>query len=124
MQKMSDPFDIDKIRGWIADALAYSGGTHEVEDVLEGIRSGRMQLWPAKRGCAVTEIIEFPRKRVLHVFLAAGEMDQILDMLESAKEWGRQQGCTGFTIAGRKGWKRVLAKHGFVETMTLLEARI
>lgn len=116
--------DMLKIRGWIADALEYSGGTHTVDDVVEGIVSGRMQLWPAERGCAVTEVISYPRKKVLHVFLAAGEMDQIVDMLDSAKAWGRDQGCDAFTIAGRKGWKRVLAKHGFQETFTVLETQL
>lgn len=116
--------DMDQIRKWIADALEYSGGTHTVDDVIDGIVSGHMQLWPAPRGCAVTEIVSYPRKKVLHVFLAAGEMDQIVDMLESAKDWGRQQGCDAFTIAGRKGWKRVLAKHGFNETFTVLETSL
>ena len=75
---MSDLLNIGKIRGWIADALQYSGGTHTVDDVIERIMSGHLQLWPAERGCAVTEIVVYPRKKVLHVFLAAGEMDQII----------------------------------------------
>ena len=118
---MSDLFDVEKIRGWIADALQYSGGTHTVDDVIERIMSGHLQLWPAERGCAVTEIVVYPRKKVLHVFLAAGEMDQIIAMIDSAIDWGKTQGCTGMTIAGRHGWSRVLAKYGYKPVMTVLE---
>jgi hypothetical protein len=111
-------------RKWIEDALEYSGGSHVFEDVVEGITSGRMQLWPAERGCAVTEIVVFPRKKVLNCFLAGGEMDAITDMLDAAKDWGRAQGCVGLTLAGRPGWERVLRDKGFKKTMTVLEVEI
>lgn len=112
---------IDDNRHHIEAALAYSGGTHDFDDVKQSIISGQMQIWPAARGCAVTEIVVYPKKQVLHVFLAAGEMDQIVDMIDSAVEWGKQQGCVGMTIAGRHGWSRVLAKHGYKAVMTVLE---
>ena len=118
---MSAAAELIRSRKWIEDALGYSGGTHTFEDVVAGIVSGRMQFWPAERGCAVTEIVVYPRKRVLHVFLAGGEMDQILDMIGDATEWSKGQGCTSMTIAGRHGWQRVLAKHGYRAVMTVLE---
>ena len=108
-------------RKWIEDALGYSGGTHGFQDVVDGVLSGRMQLWPAERGCAVTEIVIYPKKSVLHVFLAAGEMETIINMIDSAVAWGKTQGCTSMTIAGRRGWERVLAKHGYKPVMTVLE---
>lgn len=113
--------DMEKVRGWIADALEYSGGTHTVDDVLDRILTGHLQLWPGERGCAVTELVVYPRKKVLHVFLAAGEMEQIIDMIDSAIAWGKSQGCTSMTIAGRKGWERVLARYGYKPVMTVLE---
>jgi hypothetical protein len=115
---------LEHCRKWIEDALEYSGGTHDFQDVADGILSGRMQLWPAEKGCAVTEIVEFPKKRTLNVFLAGGEMDTIVDMLKSAETWGKAQGCSAMTVAGRKGWKRVLAPHGFNEVFTVLELKI
>jgi len=79
-----------------------------------------MQFWPAPRGCAVTEIIKYPQKKVLHIFLAGGDMDQILDMDSSAVEFAKMNGCTGMSIAGRRGWKRVLKNKGYEETFTVL----
>lgn len=118
---MSAAAELLRCRPWIEDALAYSGGTHTFEDVVAGIAESRMQFWPAPRGCAVTEIVVYPRKRVLHVFLAGGEMGQILDMIDSAVEWSKTQGCASMTIAGRHGWQRVLAEHGYRPVMTVLE---
>ena len=115
---------LQKCRKWIEDALEYSGGTHTFDDVAEGILNGHMQLWPTDRGCAVTEIVVYPKKKVLHVFLAAGEMDQLIDMIESASIWGRTQGCTSMTTSGRKGWKRVLSGEGWKEVMVVMEKEL
>ena len=116
--------ELERCRPWIEAALEYSGGTHTFDDVVDGITSGRMQLWPAPRGCATTEIVLYPRKKVLHVFLAGGDMDQILDMIDSAAAWGRTQDCTALTLAGRLGWQRVLDKHGFTPVLVTMERNI
>jgi len=112
---------IDQHRHHIEAALKYSGGTHTFEDVKRMVMDGKAQLWPAPRGCAVTEIIQYPRKRVLHCFLAAGELDQITDMIESAKAWGIAQGCESLTLSGRHGWKRALAPRGFKPVLVTME---
>lgn len=112
--------ELVRCKPWIEAALEYSGGTHLYEDIVKSIVSGHMQLWPAENGCAVTEIIVFPRKKVLHVFLAGGELTQITDMDDSAANFAKSQGCTGMTLAGRKGWSRVLKAKGWAEAFTTL----
>jgi hypothetical protein len=112
---------IDANRHHIEAALKYGGNTHTFEDVRDMILAGTAQIWPAPRGCAVSEVITYPRKRVLNVWLAAGEMDQIIDMIDSAIAWGKSQGCDAMTLSGRVGWQKVLAKHGFKPTMMTLE---
>lgn len=112
--------EIQRCLPWIADALAYSGGTHAPTDVIEAILKGTMQLWPGPEACAVTEIVVYPNRKVLHVFLAAGKMEGIVDMQQSAEEWGKLQGCTAMTIAGRKGWARVLKDVGYEEKYVTL----
>ena len=41
-------------------------------------------------------------------------------MDDSAVEFAKMNGCTGMSIAGRKGWKRVLKDKGYLETFTVL----
>ena len=105
--------ELSRCRGWIEDALEYCNGTHIFEDVVKAIAESRMQLWPAPRGCMVTEIVVYPRKKVLNIFLAGGELDQLLDMNEDITAWAKAQGCTGGTMIGRVGWKKVLEPMGW-----------
>lgn len=105
--------DLTRCRAWIEAALEYSGGTHNFDDVAEGLASGKMQLWPAPKGCIVTEIVVYPRKKVLNVFLGAGELDQLMDMHKDVIAWSKAQGCVAVTITGRHGWKKPLTKHGW-----------
>ena len=100
-------------RNWIESALEYSGGTHDYMNIVDGVLSGHMQLWMGDAGCAVTEIIVYPKRKILHVFLAAGDMEQILDFEESAIEFGKMNGCDGMSIAGRPGWQKILGKRGW-----------
>ena len=109
---------------WIDDALAYSGGTHEFAHVLQCILNGTMQLWPSEKGCIVTEIVTYPQKRVLHIFLAGGELDQILDMEESLIHFGKANGCTSLTLAGRKGWVRTLKNRNWEEQFAVVGKEI
>lgn len=113
--------NLEEYREWIEAALGYSGGTHNFDDIAAGIASGHMQLWPTKKACAVTEIVLYPQKKVLHVFLAAGDLDQITDAIGAVEEWGRAQGCESLTMNGRNGWQRVLNKRGWTSTMVTME---
>ena len=105
--------ELARCRAWIEAALEYSGGTHNFDDVAEALASGKMQLWPAPKGCIVTEIVVYPRKKVLNVFLGAGELDQLMDMHKDVIAWSKAQGCVAVTITGRHGWKKPLTKHGW-----------
>lgn len=113
MTDMKPINEMDRCRKWIEDALEYSGGTHTFQDIADGVAEGRMQLWPAPRGCIVTEIVVYPRKKYLNLFLAGGELDQLLDMNESITAWAKQWGCDGGMMSGRSGWKKPLEKLGW-----------
>tara|TARA_B100000575_G_C23143794_1_gene666969 strand:- start:1635 stop:2006 length:372 start_codon:yes stop_codon:yes gene_type:complete len=105
--------ELERCKPWIEAALEYSGGTHTFDDVKENIIKGIMQLWPSPRGCIVTEIVIYPRKRVLNVFLAGGELDQILDMDSDVKAWAKAQGCVEARMSGRVGWQKPLKSLGW-----------
>lgn len=105
--------ELERCRPWIEAALEYCGGTHAWEDVVNGIMSSKMQLWPAERGCMVTEIVIYPRKKVLNIFLAGGELDQLLDMNDDVGIWAKSHGCEAATMSGRLGWKKPLIPEGW-----------
>jgi hypothetical protein len=105
--------DLEEYRPQIEAALAHGGDTHLFEDVVQGVIEGRMQAWLNEDTIAITEVVLFPRKKTLHCFLAGGQLRRVIEMMPSAIAWGQAQGCTAFTIAGRKGWIRVLSKYGW-----------
>lgn len=105
--------ELIRCRTWIEAALEYSGGTHNFADIVQGIHSNKMQLWPSAKGCIVTEIVVYPRKKLINIFLGGGELNQILDMHSDVISWAKQQGCSGMTMTGRLGWKKPLAEYGW-----------
>jgi len=113
MPKDTQVNELERCRPWIEAALEYSGGTHDFDDVAKGILDGSMQLWPSPRGCIVTEIVIYPKKKVLNVFLGGGELDQLLDMHNDVTDWAKRYGCEALTITGRFGWKKPLKAHGW-----------
>lgn len=123
-QEISLIDELQRCRPWIEAALERSGGTHIFEDIVDAVIEGRMQFWPASDACAITEVIVFPRKKVLHVFLAGGKMETIVDMNDSAVEWAKLIGCDGMSIAGRKGWVKVLKKKGWRESFVSLALEV
>ena len=117
---MSRP-ELERCRPWIEAALVYSGGTHTFDDVADMIKTGRLQLWPAPKGCLVTEILVYPRKTVLNVFLGGGDLDQLADMHGDVIAWAKAQGCTAATIQGRKGWERAFRSYGWQARHVVLQ---
>jgi hypothetical protein len=115
---------IEANRHLIEDALRYNSGTHVYEDIEKAVIAGEMQIWPTPNSCAVTEIAVYARKKVLHVFLAAGDLDEIVGGLDVAMAWAKAQGCESISLTGRKGWERVLSAHGFEPVAVMLERQI
>jgi len=105
--------ELERCKPWIEAALKRSGGINTWAEVYGKIMSGHMQLWPAPKGCLVTEIVVYPNTNAINIFLAGGELDQILQMTENVKEWAKLQGCSFASFSGRFGWQKPLEKAGW-----------
>jgi|TARA_Y100000289_G_C3929553_1_gene155552 hypothetical protein len=116
--------EMERCRPWIQAALERGQNTHLFSDIVDSVKRGHMQFWPAEDACAVTEIIEYPRKKALHIFLAGGNMETIVDMNESAEHFARLNGCTIMSVAGRKGWQKILSGKGYKPYVTSLAKEI
>ncbi len=96
----------------IQRGLRYAGGCFAPDDVKRSLIEGRRQLWvdwPGMRCVLITEKIDYPLKRVLHVFLAAGRLPRDWRTIWRAiEDWAQSQGCMAVEIRGRPGWARRL----------------
>ncbi len=100
-----------RLRSQIEAALEYTGGTHTWEDIIKGCVDGTFQLWPGENTVVITELLNTPRRRNLHIFLAGGTLEELESMQPKVIEWGKRMGCTTATIAGRPGWERTFLRH-------------
>lgn len=106
----------------IKAALNYSSGEYEPQDLLDLALASKAQLWSAlDNGCVIgaacSQVIEYPRKRVLQIITLAGwgyERWAGLAM-DEARRFASTQGCTVIRINGRPGWVRRLADYGYSE---------
>lgn len=93
---------------WLARAL---DGSHTLDDVWAGVQRGEFHLWPGSRSAAVGELVEHPRRRDYHVWLAGGDLAELKTMERSASAFARALGCDRITLHGRKGWARALTDY-------------
>lgn len=101
-------------------ALRFGDGEFTLDEARAFIRQGRFQLWLAwdprcRRviGAGLTEIFDYPQKRVCFLVLWASEAPRAhwLDGLDTVERWAKAQGCAGMRLLGRKGWGRVLSNY-------------
>lgn len=65
-------------------------------------------------GAIVTEILEYPQKRVCVIALVGGvELERWLDGIRDIELWAKDHGCQQVEVPGRRGWERVLSHLGY-----------
>lgn len=98
-----------RCRKWILPAL------EDVTEIrlIQALVAGRAQLWPGRRSAVVTEMISGDEIKLI-LWLAGGDLREILGMQPGLEAWARAQGAASAWVDGRKGWRRVMTKKGFV----------
>ena len=100
----------------------WTRGRATVDDILQMILSGTMQLWAAHEGQkifghVITEIKLYPRCKMLTVQYCAmepGRMEQVEDeMQDVASRFAKDAGCAGIEFVGRPGWRQTAKKYGY-----------
>lgn len=98
-----------RCRPWLVAAL----GKDATElDLLAQLSTGHAQLWAGERGAIVTQLVADPEKHA-HVWLAGGDLAELISLMPGMLAWGRAQGCKFVAADGRPGWARVLRPFGF-----------
>src|SRR5580765_2419944 len=90
-------------------------GCYEPVDLLGMAMRGQVGIWVcevagAVRAAIVTEIKQYPRKRILEVmFLGGSDLREWLeDAMDVLTAHAREAGCAHLATLGRPGWARVL----------------
>lgn len=117
--------ELGAYRDYIERALKHADGSHTFDDVRDLVESGRLQFWPGPSSVVITEIIEYPRYKVLNFFLAGGNLVELEAMYPKIEEWGRSVGCDRAALTGRKGWERsfLTQKEGWQPRLEVFEKK-
>lgn len=105
------------VKPLLESALAHGSGEYEIEDILSAINEQKMQLGIVHEddrivAAFVTEIICYPRKKMLRVTFAGGErMAAWLPLVEEYVRSGAEAiGAELYGVHGRLGWAKTLRR--------------
>ena len=107
----------DEVVPLIEAALKYSEGEVIPEDLVKPIKIGKMQLWAALSegsviAAMITEIVVYPRKRVLRVITIAGKdgrgMSKWYGFLPLVEGFALSNNCSSLEAWTRKGMAKKL----------------
>ena len=85
-------------------ALAISGDLFNLDDIDECLTNGEMQ--GHVEGCtwALTQVHDWPRRRVVNILFVAGFVQDIQALEAKIEEWAKSIGADRITAVGRDGW--------------------
>jgi hypothetical protein len=97
----------------LQQALDHAGNTHTIADVVRLAQEGRAQWWGDEHGSIVTELVAYPRRKVVRYWLAAGELGRVLALEERVNRWAKAEGANRAVLLGRPGWRRWAPARGW-----------
>jgi hypothetical protein len=109
----------DEIIKRMTRALKAGGDTHTLEDLLDEIKAGKKQSFVKGNTWAITQVLDFPRKRVLELFMVVGEAKDLPELQTEIVEYGKHIGADFVRTQGRLGWKKLAKELGWKPVMTL-----
>lgn len=113
--------ELERLAHHIEAALAYSRDTHSLVQVVDAIKDGSAQFFPLENSVIVTEVVDYPKKSVCRIWLAGGNMDELVEAEKKIVPWAKSHGCSGMEIIGRKGWERQLKDYNAASTVLIKE---
>ena len=100
-------------RKMLVEALEHSGGSHTFQNIVDSVQQEVMQFWPMEKSCLVTEVINYPNLKTLHIFLAGGDLQEIKSIDNTLEFLCQEIGADYISLSGRRGWIKALADIGY-----------
>ena len=101
--------------------LEYQGGFYTIEDILQLIQEGKMQSFAKGDTWVVTQVHEFPRKKVLDIVFVIGEITDLHELEPQLEAFKQEIGADAMTATGREGWLRRAFKGWKVHSVNLVK---
>jgi len=120
---MNEPFWAAwrKVKPLVEKALRQAD-EYSLGDVLHYANTGQWQLWHGDNSVGFTRIARYPEHQTCVLILAAGELEEIVDLEPHICAWAKKEGCKYMEIFGRRGWQRALG--GYDEQYAVLRKEL
>lgn len=87
--------------------LEETGGLYTFDDIMERIRDGRMQSFSDGHSWVITQVHEFPRKKVVEISYGIGDLQPMLgELQDKIVEFAKSIGAEALIATGRLGWNK------------------
>ena len=100
----------DRCSNWLQNALDASGNLATLDQVKYLVLTSRAKFWVGKECAFITEILQYPDKKVLNLWLAGGDLAELLSFEPEVREYAKTRDCEVMMIQGRPGWQKVFKK--------------
>ena len=104
--------EFERLEPHIISALKHQD-RYNLIDIKEKIGQGLFHIWPGKDAFYISSFGEFPKYRILNLFLCGGNYEELEEMLKSIEQFAKQWECKYLYGGGRKGWLRKIKHLGF-----------
>ena len=74
--------------------------TYNWADVVENVRQGRWYLLSLPNSALLIEFLEYPRKRVLYVLAAGGNLEEIIKSESDVISIAKVKSCSSIEVRG------------------------
>ena len=99
--------------------------TYNWSDVVENVKQGRWYLLSLPNSALLIEFLEYPRKRVLYVLAAGGNLEEIIKSESDVISIGKARKCDSIEFRGRLGFEKVTKKiKGWKKQYTVISKNI
>jgi hypothetical protein len=110
-----------RLESWVLKSCVRGGGKFLPIDYLQAIIEREMQLWVAGNceAFAITEIIKYPRKKILRINMGGGNYKRYFkEFIETASHGC---GCDGAEAVTREGYLPLFKAIGWKKTQIFVE---
>ncbi len=116
---------LKKFRVDIERALCYGRNSHTFNQVCALVIQGQLDVHVLEGAVIIAEVISYPEYKVYHVFIAAGELQPIIEAQRGylIRE-AQKRGAKRLSFAGRKGWKKALENEGWSNDLILMSKEV
>jgi hypothetical protein len=104
-------------------ALQMGHDLYTFDEIMDGIYAGKFQSFAHGDTWCVTRVYDFPRKRVLDIFLVVGNIGEFHILEEQVTEYAKGIGANKMTATGRLGFEGYLDR-GWKKTAVVYDKEL